>query len=139
METLNDSDGTATAVHDDEREPSKAPLHSPVSLPIPTNMSSPVPVLPPIKRGPGRPPKQVHYNLLPKKAPLSSPSTSPPPVPQPVKNVMPSTIMSPSPTSNPPPSVSSLPLQTRPCQVRFAKKRYDASNGKWNLISRYHI
>ena len=132
METLNDSDGTATAVQDNEREPSQTPLHSPVSSPIPTNMSSPVPVSPPVKRGPGRPPKPVHFNFMPKEAPLSStllPATT---VPQPVKNVVPPTVMSPSQKSTPPPSVSSPPSQTRPCRVRFATKQYDASTGKWN-------
>ena len=132
LETLNDSDGTATAVQDNEREPSQAPLPSPVSSPIPTNMSSPVPVSPPVKRGPGRPPKRVHFNSMPKEAPLSSTLLPPPPVPQPVKNVVPPTIMSPSPKSTPPPSVSSPPSQTRPCRVRFATKQYDASTGKWN-------
>ena len=102
-------------------------------------MSSPVPVSPPVKRGPGRPPKRVHFNFMPKEAPFSSTLSPATTVPQPVKNVVPPTIMSPSLKSTQPPSVSSPLSLTRPCRVRFATKQYDASTGKLNWTSRYHI
>ena len=117
-----------------ESAPGSALLHTPVPTSGNTSVhiSSPATVHTPVKRGPGRPPKQRHFNFMRKEPVQLSSSPQLPLVPQSSSQSSPST--TPASLSLVPPPTTSIQAspQPRPRRIRCHVKKYDASTGKWS-------
>ena len=98
--------------------------------PVPLQVSTPMPGIlsTPAKRGPGRPPKKVNFNFMPKEPPLDSTSMPIESVPQKAPQAL-SPLSSLTPPSRVPSDVPPV-MPRRSQRVRQCVKKYDASTGK---------
>ena len=111
--------------------------HAPVQTDMPLQVSTPMPGIlsTPVKRGPGRPPKKVNFNFMPKEPPVHSTSMPIESVPLKAPQAF-SPLSSPTPPSRVPSNVPQA-MPRRSQRIRQCVTKYDASTGKWSRTSWY--
>ena len=112
------------------RSPADSHDSAPVQTgtPVPLQVSTRGILSTPVKRGPGRPPKKVNFNFMPKEPPLDSTSMPMESVPQKAPQAL-SPLSSLTPPSIVPSDVPPV-MPRRSQRVRQCVTKYDASTGK---------